>query len=279
MRRWLQMQVAVPANRAPRFCLPPAAHKLCSLWHSTGWLGAGCTGPFASLTVSLKFSFRSQYVRHVTKKKKRNWTIITKEFTEPLEFQLDWAIIFAQLHQLHEYFRSLMNPEKHDGKSWDVAAPVTAAAGTQQRAQCLQEMKGGKEESILQRDQAKGTLRKHEKGTHNFPILWKCIMKPNGNTRGLTAAPCQHLVPKAPLLLQLRAKSADSALLEVLFGLPTHSTAPHAHRALEQEPQVCSVNTHLYPEHAWDVQPHWRWFSTTDHALLCFYTPSFHPTG
>lgn len=34
-----------------------------------------------------------------------------------------------------------------------------------------EKMKGGKEERILQRDQVKGMLRKHEKGIHNFLIL------------------------------------------------------------------------------------------------------------
>lgn len=101
-----------------------------------------------------------------------------------------------------------------------------------------EEMKGGKEESILQRDQAKGMLRKHEKGTHNFPILWKClcIVKPSDNTRtdcctlpasgtkGTSAAAAQSWI------------NTDSALLELLFGLLTpsllSSTAPLAHRAL-----------------------------------------------
>lgn len=34
-----------------------------------------------------------------------------------------------------------------------------------------EKMKGGKEERILQRDQVKGMLRKHEKDIHNFLIL------------------------------------------------------------------------------------------------------------
>lgn len=76
------------------------------------------------------------------------------------------------------------------------------------------EMKGGKE-SILQRDQVKGMLRKHEKGIHNFLIFRKhlCIVKPSDNTRALTAASCQRLVPKAPLLLQLRAKPTQETIL------------------------------------------------------------------
>lgn len=209
--------------------------------------------------------------------------IITEEFIEPLEFQLDWAIIFAQLHQFHEYFRSLMNPEKHDGKSWDIVVPVTAQQqGHSNKHSAFrragEKMKGGKEESILQGDQVKGMLRKHEKGIHNFLILWKCLCQVI-NTRGLTAASCQRLVPKAPLLLQLRAKSTQRTILlswNCCLGSPhTVSSPAQLHMQAghwEQEPQVCSVNTHLYPDHAWDVQPHWRWLGTTDHALLYFYT-------
>lgn len=148
-----------------------------------------------------------------------------------------------------------------------------------------EKMKGGKEERILQRDQVKGMLRKHEKGIHNFLILWKClyIVKPSDNTRGLTAASCQCLVPKAPLLLQITTKSTQKTILlswhcclvsphTVFSPAQLHMHAEHWEQESRQVKHNCSVSTHLYLEHAWDMQPHWWWFGTKDHALLNFYT-------